>query len=154
MKLIGKLIAVAFFYCLLVSSFFPAILSTILTKTFPLLIINISSSISYLTIALILIEFGIFYIIGKKYDLTKSFGSYVLSIYIGAAIGLITAIALTPFIVPIFGGSEVIDEAYLAYSFSISLANAVPHLFTGIAGLSVSYLHNGTRAFNNTLVTH
>jgi hypothetical protein len=139
MKIIWKLFITAFLYCLFVSSLFVMVLDLFLFKTYPEFFTTIGISISLLSAMLIFVEFGIFYLIGKKHNLTKSLVSSMVSIYLGAAVGLIIATSLMILINPFLGGSEIIDGTYLIYTSVSLLTGAVSHLFTDLAGLAVGY---------------
>jgi hypothetical protein len=145
MKIIWKLFIIAFLYCLFVSELFPTILMLFLVKAYSQSATTITYLSPFLTVPLILIEFGIFYMVGKKHDLKKSLGSSIVTIYFGSAIGLIAATALLIIIYPYFGEYQIINGTYLAFAFGHSLMDALSHLFTDIAGLVVSNMrHNST----------
>jgi cytochrome c biogenesis factor len=144
MKIIWKLFTIAFLYCLFVSDLLPTILTLFLVKAYSQSATTITLLLTFLTVPLILIEFGIFYMVGKNHDLKKSLVSSIVTIYFGSAIGLIAATVLLIIVYPYFGAIEIINGTYLAFAFGHSLMDALSHLFTDIAGLAVSNMRHNT----------
>jgi len=141
MKIFWKLFTIALLYVFLAQALYyiPVLY---LVNRFPQYALTTTQFLPFLSLTII-IEFGIFYLVGEKHKLKESLFPSIVSLYLGAVMGLIIETLLTIIVTPYLGGGVVVDGWYLAYSLALSLVSALSHLFTAVAGIAVGNIRHG-----------